>query len=118
MLSSHLPFGGVGASGYGRLHGKQGFDECSNLKSVLRKHPMAFYPFEKTLPPFKEGNKIPFLKFLIKYVDVTQAQLFKRMMWFAAAIWLVWMIVSKRITMKKIRKVKGMLVMLFQMMRG
>jgi aldehyde dehydrogenase (NAD+) len=22
MLSSHLPFGGVGASGYGRLHGK------------------------------------------------------------------------------------------------
>jgi hypothetical protein len=40
------------------------------------------------------------------------------MTWFAAAIWLVWMIASKRITMKKIRKVKGMLVMLFQMMRG
>lgn len=37
MLNPYLPFGGVGASGYGRLHGKQGFDECSNLKSILRK---------------------------------------------------------------------------------
>jgi hypothetical protein len=84
----------------------------------LRKHPLAFYPFEKTLPPFKEGNKIPFLKFLIKHLDLSQAQLARRLMWFSAAIWLVWMIASKRITMKKIRKVKAVLVMLFQMMRG
>jgi aldehyde dehydrogenase (NAD+) len=30
-----LPFGGVGASGFGRYHGKAGFDTFSNLKSVL-----------------------------------------------------------------------------------
>jgi len=29
-----LPFGGVGKSGYGRYHGKSGFDSCSNPKSV------------------------------------------------------------------------------------
>ena len=32
-----LPFGGVGASGMGRYHGKAGFDAFSNLKGVLRK---------------------------------------------------------------------------------
>ena len=26
MSNSYLPFGGVGASGYGRFHGKEGFD--------------------------------------------------------------------------------------------
>jgi aldehyde dehydrogenase (NAD+) len=30
-----LPFGGVGASGFGRYHGRAGFDAFSNLKSVL-----------------------------------------------------------------------------------
>ncbi len=32
-----LPFGGVGASGHGRYHGRSGFDELSNLKPVLTK---------------------------------------------------------------------------------
>lgn len=32
-----LPFGGVGASGMGRYHGKAGFDAYSNLKGVVRK---------------------------------------------------------------------------------
>ena len=32
-----LPFGGVGASGMGRYHGKSGFDTYSNLRGVLRK---------------------------------------------------------------------------------
>lgn len=32
-----LPFGGVGASGMGRYHGKSGFDTFSNLKGVLHK---------------------------------------------------------------------------------
>ncbi|WP_045217015.1 aldehyde dehydrogenase family protein [Desulfonatronovibrio magnus] len=33
----HLPFGGVGQSGAGRYHGRAGFNEFSNLKSVLYK---------------------------------------------------------------------------------
>ena len=30
-----LPFGGVGASGFGRYHGRAGFECFSNMKSVL-----------------------------------------------------------------------------------
>jgi aldehyde dehydrogenase (NAD+) len=32
-----LPFGGVGASGWGRYHGRSGVDALSNLKPVLRR---------------------------------------------------------------------------------
>lgn len=35
-----LPFGGVGASGYGRYHGRAGFLTFSNLRSVLNAHYM------------------------------------------------------------------------------
>ncbi len=58
MLNPYLPFGGVGASGYGRCHGKQGFIECSNLKSVMKKHPLPFWPFNKTLPPYKDPSQV------------------------------------------------------------
>lgn len=34
LANPELPFGGVGKSGYGRYHGKSGFDICSNPKSV------------------------------------------------------------------------------------
>ena len=52
MLNSELPFGGVGQSGYGRLKGKAGFDQCSNKKSILHKTPLTFYPFTVIFPPF------------------------------------------------------------------
>ena len=43
-----LPFGGVGASGMGRYHGKHGFDTFSHHKAVLRKStrpdPAVTYP--------------------------------------------------------------------------
>ncbi len=32
-----LPFGGVGSSGWGRYHGRAGFDALSNLKPVMRR---------------------------------------------------------------------------------
>jgi aldehyde dehydrogenase (NAD+) len=34
LANPEFPFGGVGKSGYGRYHGKSGFDVCSNPKSV------------------------------------------------------------------------------------
>jgi aldehyde dehydrogenase (NAD+) len=43
-----LPFGGVGESGFGRYHGRDGFDTFSHRKSVLRKparpDPPVLYP--------------------------------------------------------------------------
>lgn len=35
LANPDLPFGGVGASGMGRYHGRWGFDELSHLRSVL-----------------------------------------------------------------------------------
>lgn len=37
VLPADLPFGGVGASGQGRYHGRHGFDTFSHLQSVLRR---------------------------------------------------------------------------------
>ena len=37
FMNPNIPFGGVGASGYGRCHGFEGFKECSNMKSIMRK---------------------------------------------------------------------------------
>eukprot|EP00756_Hemistasia_phaeocysticola_P011634 Hpha_TRINITY_DN15135_c3_g5::TRINITY_DN15135_c3_g5_i1::g.128240::m.128240/K00128/ALDH; aldehyde dehydrogenase (NAD+) len=34
--NNHLPFGGVGSSGYGAYHGKSGFDEFSHRRSCLQ----------------------------------------------------------------------------------
>jgi len=37
LFPADLPFGGVGQSGYGRYHGRAGFDTFSNLKAVMRR---------------------------------------------------------------------------------
>ena len=52
MYNPDLPFGGVGEAGYGRLHGRDGFNNCTNPKSVLRKGVLKFYPFNVMFPPY------------------------------------------------------------------
>ena len=46
----HLPFGGVGDSGFGCCHGKYGFEAFSHRKSVLSKNPFFDWPFR--YPPY------------------------------------------------------------------
>lgn len=36
LSNPHLPFGGVGSSGFGRYHGKYSFDTFTHLKSVMK----------------------------------------------------------------------------------
>ncbi|MBY4575758.1 aldehyde dehydrogenase family protein [Gordonia paraffinivorans] len=54
LLVPELPFGGVGASGMGNYHGKNGFDTFSHRKAVLSKPsrpdlPMAYPPYGRAM---------------------------------------------------------------------
>ena len=53
IVNSHLPFGGVGASGMGAYHGEEGFRSFSNYKSILDKPTwlepnIKYSPYSKT----------------------------------------------------------------------
>ena len=50
-----LPFGGSGASGMGRYHGREGFDDFSNLRAVFRR-PRWFNSARYLYPPY--GGRI------------------------------------------------------------
>ncbi|MFW6284740.1 MAG: aldehyde dehydrogenase family protein [Bacillota bacterium] len=50
VANVHLPFGGVGESGFGRYHGKYSFDTFSHTKTVVKKGtafdpPLAYPPY-------------------------------------------------------------------------
>jgi coniferyl-aldehyde dehydrogenase len=51
-----LPFGGIGNSGMGQLHGRDGFRTCSHAKAVLKQGRGNIPKLFGTLPPF--GKKI------------------------------------------------------------
>ena len=58
-----LPFGGVGASGMGHYHGKEGFETFSKLRPVF--YQARFSPMKFLMPPYgKFANKM--LAYLIK----------------------------------------------------
>jgi aldehyde dehydrogenase (NAD+) len=62
LSNNKLPFGGVGGSGIGRYHGIHGFNEFSNLKSIVHKS----FLFETSLKYFPYNKKkLSILKKLI-----------------------------------------------------
>ncbi len=64
LLSTELPFGGVGESGMGRYHGIESFETFSNKKSILKK---SFWGDLKAVyPPYDTPLKI--LKKAIKFL--------------------------------------------------
>ena len=54
LATSHMPFGGVGESGMGSYHGKEGFDAFSHHKSIVDKKtwldlPMRYQPYDRKI---------------------------------------------------------------------
>ena len=45
-------FGGVGASGYGRVGGYESFKQFSNPKQITIKQPLMFFPYNQICPPY------------------------------------------------------------------
>lgn len=63
IANPNLPFGGVGASGMGRYHGKWGFDEFSHLRAVMYRSTWLDPP--QRYPPFNDANMKMMEKLLI-----------------------------------------------------
>jgi len=66
LTSPNLPFGGVGNSGFGKYHGKAGFDAFSNQKSVLRQ--TLLFDMPKRFPPTKEKD-MKILRAILKWTS-------------------------------------------------
>lgn len=62
IVSSHLPFGGVGNSGMGAYHGKIGFDTFSHQKSVVHRSFLLDLPLR--YPPYE--GKLKFFNFFLR----------------------------------------------------
>ena len=52
----HLPFGGVNHSGIGKAHGKFGFQEFSNIRSLLKQR-VGFTAIKTIMPPYTNFKK-------------------------------------------------------------
>jgi len=63
ILTPYLPFGGVGASGMGKYHGKWGFEEFSHLRGVMYR--ATFLDPPQRYPPYTETNTNMFQMVLI-----------------------------------------------------
>jgi aldehyde dehydrogenase (NAD+) len=74
MTNLHLPFGGVGGSGYGRFHGRDGFVGFSNPKSVAHMSSMDNFPTNQRYPPYT-AKKQAMLAKLLKMSSVTYGQI-------------------------------------------
>lgn len=61
VVNASVPFGGVGASGFGSYHGVEGFRELSNARPVFRRHPA--FPTELFHPPVNRGPRGMFQNF-------------------------------------------------------
>lgn len=67
VAQDDLPFGGIGASGMGKYHGKEGFFSFSNERSVMS-NPVnpKLYSLKFILPPYNKPTHKLLLKTLFR----------------------------------------------------
>lgn len=116
-VNMHLGFGGVGASGYGRCHGKPGFDAMSNVKSVMQKGQLKMWPFNTVLPPY-DPKKVKTVRMMQDYLYISQKDLFKRVILVIIGLWILINIIRGKITGKKLKKYYNTLKLIVQFMRN
>jgi len=80
FANNHLPFGGVGSAGYGKLHGYGGFKSFTHFKPVMEKTSINFFPFNVRYPPYA-GFRGQLLRFMLKLSQVNQSTIFKVLIW-------------------------------------
>jgi len=73
------PFGGVGFSGSGKLHGYNGFKAFSHFKSVLEKGGINFFPFNARYPPYA-GTRLKVLNMMLKVSSLTEGTVNKALL--------------------------------------
>jgi coniferyl-aldehyde dehydrogenase len=56
VAQEHLPFGGIGPSGFGAYHGREGFLEFSHRKAVYTQLAKDIGPLRALRPPY--GKKM------------------------------------------------------------
>jgi len=71
FANSHIPFGGVGASGMGNVHGYHGFKECVHFKAVFEKGTNNGFPYNMRFPPYTDGKQ-KFMRMMLKKSRMTQ----------------------------------------------
>ena len=108
FMSPKLPFGGVGQSGYGRCHGYQGFLELSNQKSIFTKYQIKMWPFSVIWPPYTKSKQRT-VHFMLKYLSANQSTIAKRLVILIILLWILWLVVTKRITWKKVKNAQNIL---------
>lgn len=87
LITENLPFGGVGESGMGSYHGREGFDTFSHQKSVLVKDFADFTELSLTMryPPYS-NRKMNMLNFLLKKRDGISFRFLKNCLIFSMGV--------------------------------
>lgn len=84
----HLPFGGVGNSGYGSYHGIYGFRANSHGKACLVKVPVNIFPLNAASYPFTGMKEFMVMTFL-KFGQIGQRKLIVRIIQLLILAWIV-----------------------------
>ena len=81
------------------------------MKPVLK-----FWPFSVISPPYPPENQ-RLVRVMLRFMDVSQSQLWRRFKLLVLIILILWLVFTKRLTIAKLRKLKNGLSMAITMLR-